>query len=289
MPRVDPGLMPVVVDLERGLRELGVPFGIVGALVPELLLDVRPYRMTNDVDLAVVVESLADFDLLEERLADYGFTRTRRPHRLDHRDGGWVDILPVNETIARDGLELEDGFVLNMAGFGHVVPNAVPIAIEGGPTLPLAPLPLHVLLKLVAFSDRKAPKDLAGVLHCLEHYLEDDGRRYGVDHDDEGVPYEYTGAYVVGVEDDGRRYGVDHDDEGVPYEYTGAYVVGVEARPFLDDRVSEVVKPVLDRFDEPDATVVGVVAREAHGLIVEDEHRLEIFELFRWYRLGTGL
>ena len=26
MPRVDPGLMPVVVDLERRLRELGIPF-----------------------------------------------------------------------------------------------------------------------------------------------------------------------------------------------------------------------------------------------------------------------
>ena len=98
MPRVDPGLMPVVVDLERGLRELGIPFGIVGALVPELLLDVRPYRMTNDVDLAVVVEDLAGFDLLKERLADYGFARTRRLHRLDHRYGGWVDILPVNDA-----------------------------------------------------------------------------------------------------------------------------------------------------------------------------------------------
>ncbi len=261
MPRVDPGLMPVVVDLERGLRELGIPFGIVGALVPELLLDVRPYRMTNDVGVAVVVEDLANFDLLKGRLADYGFTRTRRPHRLNHRDGGWVDILPFNETIARDGLELEDGFVLNMAGFGHVVPNAVPVAIEGGPTLPLAPLPLHVLLKLVAFSDRGEPKDLAAVLHCLEHYLEDDD----------------------------RRYGVDHDGEGVPYEYTGAYLVGVEARPFLDDPVSETVEAVLDGFDHPDATVIGIAAREARGLIVEDEHRLESFELFRWYRVGTGL
>ena len=158
MPRVDPSLMPVVVDLERGLRELGIPFGIVGALVPELLLDVQPYRMTNDVDLAVVVEDLADFDLLKGRLADYGFTRTRRPHRLDHRDGGWVDILPFNEAIARDGLELEDGVVLNMAGFDHVVPNAVPIPIEGGPTLPLVPLPLHVLLKLVAFMTERRPR-----------------------------------------------------------------------------------------------------------------------------------
>ena len=154
MPRVDPSLVPVVCDLERGLRELGIPFGIVGALVPELLLDVRPHRMTNDVDVAVVVEGLADFDLLKARLADYGFTRTRPPHRLQHRDGGWVDILPFSEAIARDRLELQEGFVLNLAGLGHVVPNAVLIPIEGGPTLPVAPLPLYVLLKLVAFSDR---------------------------------------------------------------------------------------------------------------------------------------
>ena len=81
MPRVDPSLVPVVFDLERGLRELGIPFGIVGALVPELLLNVRPHRMTNDVDVAVVVEGLADFDVLKDRLTDYGFRRTRPPHR----------------------------------------------------------------------------------------------------------------------------------------------------------------------------------------------------------------
>ena len=263
MPRVDaPGLMRVVVDLERGLRELGIPFGVVGALVPELLLDVPPPHKTNDVDVAVVVEELEDFDLLKGRLAGYGFTRARWPHRLNHRDGGWVDILPFNEAIARDGLELEEGVILNMAGFSHVVPNAVRVPIEGGPTLPLAPLPLHVLLKLVAFSDREDPKDLANVRHCLEHYLEDDI----------------------------RRYGVDHDGEGVPYEYTGAYVVGVEAQPFLDESVSETVTTVLDRFDNPEGTVVGVVARGTGRFIVDDEHRLEeTFELFRWYRLGTGL
>ena len=42
MPRIEPSLVPVVTNLERGLRELGVQFGLVGALVPELLLAVRP-------------------------------------------------------------------------------------------------------------------------------------------------------------------------------------------------------------------------------------------------------
>ena len=99
MPRVDaPGLMRVVVDLERGLRELEIPFGIVGALVPELLLDVKPPRTTNDVDVTVVVEGLGDFDLLKDRLADYGFTRTRQPHRLSHRDGQRTGLGRVART-----------------------------------------------------------------------------------------------------------------------------------------------------------------------------------------------
>lgn len=262
MPRIDAALVPVLTALERGLRELGIPFGIVGALVPELLLKARPTRMTNDADATVVVESLDDFEALKDRLADYGFTRTRSPHRLQHRSSGVVDLLPFSEAIAPDGrLQFEEGIVFNMAGFGQVVPHAVSTRIEGGPTLPLAPLPLYVLLKFVAFSDRKAAKDLSGVLHCLEHYVEDDERRYGVDHDGVGVPFEYTCAYLLGV--DGQR--------------------------FLDASLSNTVRAVLDRFNGPDAAVVGIAAEEMGRVFVEDEHRTEIFELFRWYRLGTGL
>ena len=58
MPRLEPALLPVVADLERGLRTLGVPFAIVGALVPELLLDVRPARMTNDAPGQSLLEEL---------------------------------------------------------------------------------------------------------------------------------------------------------------------------------------------------------------------------------------
>src|SRR6266446_278916 len=120
MPRVEPGLLRVLIDLERGLRELGIPFGIVGALVPELLLDARPSRLTNDADAVVVVQSRADFEGLKDRLVDYGFTRTRSPHRLKHRAGGLMDILPFSEAIAPGGrLELEEGLVLNMAGVGQ--------------------------------------------------------------------------------------------------------------------------------------------------------------------------
>jgi predicted nucleotidyltransferase len=262
MPRIEPTLVPVVADVERGLRQLGVPFGVVGALVPELLLDVRPARLTNDADVMVIVQTLADFETLKDQLAAYGFERTRVPHRLRHTTGGLLDILPYSESIAPEGrLELQDGFVFNMAGFRYVVPSAVQTTIDGGLTLPLAPLPLYAVLKLVAFSDRKAAKDLGGVLHCLEHYLEDDERRYGI---------EFEGS-------------------GVPYDYTCAHLLGLDSRPFLDDAVVATVTAVLERLDDPEAELVGTAAAETGRLYVQDEHRTQVFELFRWYRLGTGL
>lgn len=262
MARIEPPLVPVLWDLERGLRELGVPFGIVGALVPELLLEARPARMTNDADVMVVVQTAAEFDTLKDRLAEYRFERTRLAHRLRHTSGGLLDILPYSESLAPgDRLHLDSDLIFNMAGFRHVVPHAVPTAIEGGPTLPLAPLPLYALLKLVAFSDRRAPKDLGGVLHCLEHYLEDDE----------------------------RRYGVEFDGSGVPYDYTCAHLLGIDAQPFLDDLVSQTVRAVLARFDEPEADVVTIAAAERGRLYLDDEQRIHVFELFRWYRLGAGM
>ncbi len=262
MARVEPTLVPVLVDLDRGLRELGVAFGIVGALVPELLLEARPARMTNDADVMVVVQTVDEFDTLKDRLAEYRFERTRLAHRLRHTSGGLLDILPYSESLAPgDRLQLDSDLVFNMAGFRHVVPHAVPTAIEGGPTLPLAPLPLYALLKLVAFSDRRAPKDLTGVLHCLEHYLEDDERRYGV---------EFNGA-------------------GVPYDYTCAHLLGLDARPLIDASISNAVRSVLDRFDDPDAHFVSIAAAESRRTWVDDDRRTHVFELFRWYRLGLNI
>jgi predicted nucleotidyltransferase len=261
MSRINPSLLHAVSDLERGLRTLGVPFGVVGALVPELLLDVRPIELTNDADVTVVVESLAAFEDLKDRLAEYGFTRTTLAHRLRHDEGGMVDILPFSEAMAPNGyLALEEGFILNTAGLAQVVANAIPTRIEEGPTLPVTPLPLYVLLKLVAFSDRARPKDLVSVLHCLQHYGKDEE----------------------------RRFSVEHDDEGVPFEYTCAFLLGLDSQPFLDQPLRQVVLTVLDRLNDADAPMVGIVARERARFAVEGD-RNEIFELFRWFRLGIGL
>ncbi len=75
----------------------------------------------------------------------------------------------------------------------------------------------------------------------------------------------------------------------MPFEYTCAYLLGLDGQCFLDAPLSNTVRAVLARFNEPDSDVVGIAARETRRGLIDNELRTEVFELFRWYRLGTGL
>jgi predicted nucleotidyltransferase len=261
MTLVDPVLVGVLSDLARALRTLEVKFCVIGALVPELLLGVAPRRRTNDVDATVVLETLAGFERLKARLGEFQFDPTSRPYRLAHRGGGWVDLLPYSKALAPTGrLDMTDDLSFNMVGFEQLVPGAIQVSVAPGLTVPVAPLPLYVLLKLVASGDRNAPKDLGSVLHCLRHYADDDDRRYGLEHEGTLVPFEYTCAYLLGQ--DGRHFSAP---------------------------VADSVRPVLDRFDSSDGSLVGLLASQEGRVLAEDEDRVEIFNLFRWFRLALDI
>lgn len=259
MSLVDPVLREVIVDLERGLRERGVPFGIIGALVPQLLLADRPPLLTEDADVVVVVETMPEFEELKIGLEPYGFQRTPVVHRLRHRSGRPVDMLPYSQALAPDDrLTFGVDRVMNMTGFRHVVPNAIRTTIDGELVVPVAPLPLYTLLKLIAFGERRKAKDLGGVLHCLQHYAEDDDRRYGGELD-------------------------------VPFECSTAYLLGYDGRPLLDAVVGESVRRVLDSMDGPHAPGVQTALSFGHGPWADEDRQARTFELFQWYRRGTGL
>jgi len=67
-----------------------------------------------------------------------------------------------------------------------------------------------------------------------------------------------------------------------------ACLLGMEAAHFTAS-VATLIRPVLERFDGPDATLVGLVAHEDRRVPVEDRDREEVFGLFRWFRLAAGL
>ncbi len=120
---------------------------------------------------------------------------------MQHRSGGLVDLLPFSESIAPDGrLQLEEGFVFNMAGFGQVVPNALQTVDRRRPNIAAGAAALLRAAQAGRLQrQERSPRTCAGVFHCLQHYLEEDERRYSVEHHDEGVPYQYTCACMLGL------------------------------------------------------------------------------------------
>jgi predicted nucleotidyltransferase len=259
---LDPVLLAALTDLVKGLESLGSRFCVIGALVPQFLLDEPPRRFTNDADAVAAVETPEEFERLKEQLRRFHFSPTRRrPFRLQHDAGGVIDILPYSDTIAPDDtLRLGSDLTFNVVGFSQLFDSAVVVETHGL-TIPVAPIPLYVLLKLAAYKDRSAPKDLASVLHCFRYYEEDSE----------------------------RRYGLEHDGEAVPFEFTTAFMLGQDARPFAKDALARVASEVLAELRDIDSVGVDRAAREEGRLHVEPEHQEEIVALFGWFQKGVGL
>lgn len=258
----DPLVAEALADLAQGLRSLGVSFCVIGALAPELLLKTAPSTLTLDADVTVMIDDLVGFEKLKSDLVTFGFARTIRSYRLRHSKGGLVDLLPYSDTLAPQGiLELEPGVQFNMAGFGQIISSAVSTNVGAGVNVPVVPIALYALLKLIAFDDRAQPKDLAGVLHCLRHYAENDD----------------------------RKFGLAHDSVSVAYEMASAYLLGADGRPYQDAAVIPPAVRVLNKFVNVHSRVVDQAVRDRFSGVVRDEDRQEVYDLFQWYRKGAGI
>ncbi|MBI4484046.1 MAG: hypothetical protein HY652_14305 [Acidobacteria bacterium] len=264
MSEIEPALHEALTALVTALARLKRDFCIIGALVPQLLLSARPQTMTLDADALVVVKSMDAFKTLKGKLRVFGFEGTSAPHRLRYRNGTLVDLIPYSQAMAPKGeLVLEDQTVLNVAGFDQAINSAIPVELTPRVFAPVAPIPLYVLLKLIAYSDRKLPKDLTSVLYCARHYADD--------------------------ERDDRPYGLEHEGSLVPYQVAGAYLLGQDGRKHHEERLRSAVVAVLDRFDSQDAPIIDQVGREEGRVMLEDSDRKEILDLVEWFRRGAGL
>ena len=85
-----------------------------------------------------------------------------------------------------------------MLGFDKVHHAQTRVTVDGGRTVRLVTIPLYVLLKIVAYSDRREPGGPAGVLHCLLYYEEDSDRLYGVEHEGVLIDFDIAGAHLLG-------------------------------------------------------------------------------------------
>lgn len=259
---LDQSLLETVTALVDGLEHAKVRYCLIGALVPELLLKTPPPRRTNDADAVVQVETLEDFERVKNalELKPYGFVRTRGPFRME-RGAGKIDVLPYSEALAPDGLlRIPPSAPYNMLGFDKVHNAQTRVTLDGGRSVPLVTVPLYVLLKIVAYSDRHAPRDPASVLHCLVSYEEDSDRLYGVEHE---------GALI-------------------DFDVAGAYLLGLDGRPLVDPPLATAIGPILRQLSDAESPLGFQTIHEYRG-ISTDLWRSKTARLFRAYISGLGL
>lgn len=158
---------------------------IVGAMARDLLLHyqhgVPVARATVDIDLAFAVADWHEFHSLRQALLSTTSFTPGRPfqHRVQHRDGLPVDLIPFGGIERSDGSIVwpEDASVMGVLGYREARASAATIILPGGKTLFTVSLPMLAVLKVFAWSERhlRSPrKDASDLFLILESYLEDE-------------------------------------------------------------------------------------------------------------------
>lgn len=160
-----------------------------------------PWRTTLDLDL-VVVSDIAESDRALAPLAGWARSRAQE-HRWSFRGQVHVDILPVTAQTLSDG-ELrwpQSGAVLSTVGLDLALRRATAVRLSDGTPLRVAPLPVIVVLKAVAFLDRPhdRTRDLGDIAWIMHVYVPDeDDRRFDPRFTGMDVQYDEGSAFLLG-------------------------------------------------------------------------------------------
>lgn len=177
----------IVDDVQRTAAALGAPVLVTGAFARDLHLlhglGVETGRKTEDIDFALAVEDWDAFTALRAKLVlsgQFGETQGAASHRLIHRTGYPVDIVPFGavETPDRHIYWPPGAFKMNVFGFREANEAAQTVHLPGGVETRVVSLPALALLKLVAWKERHltAPrKDAMDLGLVIEHYLDSCG------------------------------------------------------------------------------------------------------------------
>lgn len=171
----------VIIALKKVVDSLKLPMVIVGAGARLLIFD-RRYnisgRTTKDWDIAVKLDSWFDYKNLSDHLTqgqDRCFKTTHTPHKFIHiATGIEVDIIPFGKIgEPDDSIEWPDGNQMNLLGLEEALENAM-IEIIQDLEIRIVNAPAFLVLKLIAWSDRQADKDINDINFILENYNNDE-------------------------------------------------------------------------------------------------------------------
>ncbi|MEC3905981.1 nucleotidyl transferase AbiEii/AbiGii toxin family protein [Tamlana sp. 2201CG12-4] len=160
------------------LVKLNVPYYLIGASAVALELlkaGIKPSRGTKDIDFAIMISSIQEFDAVVEALLKYGFNKVEAPWTLyNDKFNIAIDLLPFGEIEEKFTVQFNERYTdLHVLGFSEVLQETETVQIEEK-SLQIPSLPGMVILKLIAWSDRPEERDndLYDILRIIEHYFD---------------------------------------------------------------------------------------------------------------------
>jgi predicted nucleotidyltransferase len=162
--------------IDEVMQELNIPYYLIGvsAIALELLKQgIKPSRGTKDIDFAVMVSSLKEYNKISNALSVRGFKKVTAPWTFysEHFKVA-IDLLPFGEIEEKNTFNFNERLTdLHILGFKEVMEEAVQVEIEKK-IANIPPLPGMVVLKLIAWSDRPEERDndLSDILRIIQHY-----------------------------------------------------------------------------------------------------------------------
>tara|TARA_R110000744_G_scaffold56588_1_gene119330 strand:- start:3897 stop:4745 length:849 start_codon:yes stop_codon:yes gene_type:complete len=160
------------------LLKLNIPYYLIGASAVALELlkgGIKPSRGTKDIDFAIMIASIQEFEAVVEALLKYGFNKVEAPWTLyNDKFNIAIDLLPFGEIEEKFTIQFNERYTdLHVLGFSEVLQESGIVQIEEK-FLKIPSLPGMVILKLIAWSDRPEDRDndLYDILRIIEHYFD---------------------------------------------------------------------------------------------------------------------
>ncbi|WP_445736222.1 hypothetical protein [Mariniflexile sp.] len=144
--------------IDKVMLKLNVPYYLIGAsaIALELLKDgIKPSRGTKDIDFAIMISSIQEFETIVKELGNYGFNKVEAPWPLyNDKFNIVIDLLPFGEIEEKFTANFNERYTdLPVLGFSEVLQDPETVQIKEK-FIQIPSLPGMVILKLIAWSDR---------------------------------------------------------------------------------------------------------------------------------------
>lgn len=164
--------------IDQTMIDHKIPYYLIGvsAIALELLKKgIKPNRGTKDIDFAIMISTMGQYEKLSETLVNKGFNRVKAPWTFfSQKYNVAIDILPFGEIEEQDTVQFNERYSdLHVLGFKEVLEESEQVEIEEK-IVNIPPLAGMIILKLVAWSDRPEERenDLSDILRIIDHYFD---------------------------------------------------------------------------------------------------------------------